>query len=259
MPGRIETTREGDVATLWLDNPERLNAFDKPMWRDLIAKLEAVSADDSLRVVILRGAGGRAFSPGADIAEFPIERDTPEKSAQYGDLMDEGLSAIRDCPHPTIAAIDGPCCGIGLVVALACDLRIAIESARFGVPVSRIGINMPAPELVVLHDAVGPAAALEILLEGEVFGASRAHGLRLVNRVVPDDELDAALDAACRHIRAGSPRAARVHKAMIAKLARGGRLSEADVAACYSCFGSEDYAEGYRAFLEKRRPVFTGK
>lgn len=259
MTGQVRVEVEGVVATLLLDNPEKLNAFDKPMWRGLIGALAEVSQDDSLRVVVVRGAGGRAFSPGADIAEFPLERGTPQQAAAYGDLMDEGLSALRDCPLPTIAAVEGPCCGIGLVTALACDIRIAAESARFGVPVARIGINMPAPEMVVLYEAVGGAAALEILLEGEVFGSARALALKLVTRVAADDALEEAVGAACRHIAAGAPLAARVHKRMIRALSAGRPLSAEDVAECYQCFGSEDFAEGYRAFLEKRRPNFIGR
>lgn len=259
MTGQVRVEVEGAVATLLLDNPEKMNAFDKPMWRGLIGALAEVSNDDSLRAVVVRGAGGRAFSPGADISEFPLQRGTPEQAAVYGELMDEGLAALRDCPLPTIAAIEGPCCGIGLVTALACDLRIAAESARFGVPVARIGINMPAPEMVVLFEAAGAAAALEILLEGEVFGSARALALRLVTRVAADDALDEAVTAACRHIQAGAPMAARVHKKMIRALAAGRKLDAADVAECYRCFGSEDFAEGYRAFLEKRRPKFVGR
>lgn len=259
MAGQVRVEIDGAVATLFLDNPDRMNAFDKPMWHGLIGALREIAADDSLRVVVARGAGGRAFSPGADISEFPTERNSPEQAASYGDLMDEGLSALRNCPLPTIAAIEGACCGIGLVVALACDLRIAAESSRFGVPVSRIGINMPAPELVVLYEAVGAAAALEILLEGEVFGSARAHALRLVTRVAADDGLEAALAAACRHICAGAPLAARMHKKMIHALASGQSLDAAAVAEGYRCFGSADFAEGYQAFLDKRRPVFTGR
>jgi enoyl-CoA hydratase len=259
MAGQVRVEVDGAVATLFLDNPEKMNAFDKPMWRGLIGALGEVSADPGLRVVVVRGAGGRAFSPGADISEFPLERGTPEQAAIYGELMDEGLSALRDCPLPTVAAIEGPCCGIGLVTALACDLRIAAESARFGVPVSRIGINMPAPEMIVLHEAVGAAAALEILLEGEVFGSARALGLRLITRIAADDALEEAVAAACRHISAGAPSAARVHKKMIRALAAGRGLSAEDVAEAYGCFGSEDFAEGYRAFLDKRRPVFSGR
>lgn len=259
MAGQVLVEVDGGVATLLLNNPEKMNAFDKAMWRGLIGALSELGKDANLRAVVVRGAGGRAFSPGADISEFPLERGTPAQAALYGDLMDEGLSALRNCPLPTIAAIEGPCCGIGLVAALACDLRIAAESARFGVPVSRIGINMPAPELNVLHEAVGPAAALEILLEGEVFGSARALALRLVTRVVADDALADAVAASCRHILAGAPAAARLHKKMIRKLATGQRLSDADIAEGYLCFGSEDFAEGYRAFLEKRRPSFTGR
>lgn len=257
MAGTVTVERDGVVATVLLSNPERLNAFDKPQWLALKAAMEELSADDSVRVVVLRGAG-KAFSPGADISEFESERNAPEQAQAYGDLMDGIMFMIRDCPHPTLAAIDGPCAGIGLAVALACDLRICTQSSRFGVPVSRLGISMALPELKLLFDVVGRPFALEILLEGRVFGADLAREMRLVNRVVPDGGLDAEVAATCKRIADGAPLAARWHKRFVLRAADPAPLSEAEIAECYRCFGTEDYREGYRAFLEKRKPAFRG-
>ncbi|WP_029008561.1 enoyl-CoA hydratase/isomerase family protein [Azospirillum halopraeferens] len=258
MAGHATVRRDDDVATLWLSNPGRLNAFDKPQWHGLAAAVAAVTADPSLRVVVLRGEGG-AFSPGADISEFESERDTPERAQAYGELMDATMEALRDCPHPTVAAIDGPCCGIGLAVALACDLRICTRRSRFGVPVSRLGISMALPELKLLFDVAGRTATLEILLEGRVFGADLAHHMRLVNRIVADDGLEAELAATCTRIAEGAPLAARWHKAFVRRVADPAPLSAAEIAECYRCFATEDYREGYRAFLDKRKPVFRGR
>ncbi|HYG86457.1 MAG TPA: enoyl-CoA hydratase-related protein [Azospirillum sp.] len=258
MAGTVTVERDGVVATVLLSNPERLNAFDKPQWLALKAAIEDLSADESVRVVVLRGAG-KAFSPGADISEFESERGSPEQAQAYGDLMDGIMFMIRDCPHPTVAAIDGPCAGIGLAVALACDLRICTESSRFGVPVSRLGISMALPELKLLFDVVGRPFALEILLEGRVFGADLAREMRLVNRVVPDGGLDAEVAATCKRISDGAPLAARWHKQFVLRAAEPAPLSESEIAECYKCFATDDYREGYRAFLEKRKPAFRGR
>ncbi len=258
MVGAVIVERDDDVATVLLNNPARLNAFDKPQWLSLKAAITALSADESVRVVVLRGAG-KAFSPGADISEFDRERTSPEQAQAYGVLMDDVMAMIQDCPHPTVAAIDGPCTGIGLAVALTCDLRICTESSRFGVPVSRLGISMALPELKLLFDAVGRAFALEILLEGRIFDAGLAHTMRLVNRVTPDDGLDAEVAATSQRIVNGAPLAARWHKQFIRRAANPAPLSEAEITECYACFATDDYREGYRAFLEKRKPVFRGR
>lgn len=258
MAGGVALDRDGVVATLTLNNPERLNAFDKPQWLGLQDALDRVWADDSLRVVVVRGAGA-AFSPGADISEFASERGSPQQAQDYGVLMDTVMERLRDCPHPTIAAIDGPCCGIGLAVALACDLRICTQSSRFGVPVSRLGISMALPELKLLFDVVGRPAAMEILLEGRVFDSALARQMGLVNRVMPDGGLEAEIAATAKRIADGAPLAARWHKAFITRCADPAPLTQAEIDECYHCFGTEDYREGYSAFLEKRRPVFRGR
>ncbi|PWC39470.1 enoyl-CoA hydratase-related protein [Azospirillum sp. TSO35-2] len=263
MAGTITLGRDGVVATLTLSNPDKLNAFDKPMWHALIGHLATLEADGAVRVVVLRGgpgaSGARAFSPGADISEFESERNSPEQGADYGELMDEGLDGLRALRHPVLAAIDGPCCGIGLAVALACDLRVCSESSRFGVPVSRLGISMGPSELKLVADVAGGPAALEILLEGRVFSAAEAKDKRLVHRIVPDEGFEAEIAATCQRIAAGAPLAATLHKRTVHRLADPAPLSDAEIAECYRCFGTEDFREGYRAFLAKRKPVFTGR
>ncbi|BAI70874.1 enoyl-CoA hydratase [Azospirillum sp. B510] len=263
MAGTITLTRDGVVATLTLSNPDKLNAFDKPMWHALIGHLAALEADDATRVVVMRGGpaatGTHAFSPGADISEFESERNSPDQGAAYGDLMDEGLDALRRLRHPVLAAIDGPCCGIGLAVALACDLRVCSRSSRFGVPVSRLGISMGPAELKLVADVAGGPAALEILLEGRVFDAAEAKDKRLVHRVVADEGFETEIAATVQRIAAGAPLAATLHKRTVRRLSDPAPLGAEEIADCYRCFGTEDFREGYRAFLEKRKPVFTGR
>ncbi|MFD1624062.1 enoyl-CoA hydratase/isomerase family protein [Azospirillum griseum] len=259
MAGTVTLTREDVVATLTLTNTDKLNAMDKPMWHALIGHLAALEADDSVRVVVMRGAGGRSFCPGADISEFESERNSPAQGAAYGVLMDEGLDGLRRLRHPVVAAIHGPCCGIGLALALACDLRVCSEVSRFGVPVSRLGISMALPELKLVHQVAGGPAAMEILLEGRVFDAAEAKDKNLVHRVVSENRFEDEITETVKRISAGAPLAATLHKRFVHRLADPTPLTDAEIAECYHCFGTEDFREGYRAFLDKRKPVFTGR
>ena len=254
----VIVVRRDGIAHVTLNRPDRLNALIRPMWPSLTEAFGALSADGSVRCVVLRGAGD-AFSPGADIAEFESERADPDQAAAYGRTMDAAYGAIRGCPHPVIAAIRGPCTGAGLVLALLCDIRISGESGRFGAPVSRLGLAMPYPEFSVLFGALGRERTLALLLEARVVDAAEALALGLVGRVVPDDGLDDAVADSAGRIAAGAPLVNRAHKRFAARLAAGGALEAAEVAASYDSFGTADYREGYRAFLEKRKPRFGGR
>lgn len=250
--------RDGSVATVTLNRPQRLNALDHTMWPALAEAFSALGAEEGVRVVVLRGAG-KAFSPGADISEFEDRRGGPDQAAAYGRVMDRAYAAITGCPHPVIARVAGPCTGAGMVLALLCDLRIAGESARMGAPVSRLGLAMPYPEFGALYAAAGHAAALELVLEARVIDAAEAREKGLVNRVVPDRELDAAVADSAGRIAAGAPLVNRWHKAFARRLATGTPPSAEEVAASYASFGTADYREGFRAFLEKRPPRFDGR
>lgn len=258
MTDLVSVERRGGVVTVMLNRPERMNALDRPMWPLLTAAFTGLSSDESVRCIVLRGAG-RAFSPGADISEFESERADPGQAAAYGRAMDAAYDAIRGCPHPVIAAVRGPCTGAGLVLALLCDLRISGESGRFGAPVSRLGLAMPYPEFSVLFHALGRARTLALLLEARVVDAAEALALGIVTRMVPDRELDRAVADSAGRIAAGAPLVNRAHKRFAARLASGEPLDAGEIAAGYDSFGTEDYREGYRAFLEKRKPDFRGR
>ncbi|MEQ8964706.1 MAG: enoyl-CoA hydratase-related protein [Azospirillaceae bacterium] len=248
----------GGVATVTIDRPERMNALDKPSWPALARAFRTLDADEDVRCVVLTGAG-KAFSPGADVSEFEGERGDPDQAAAYGRLMEETYAAIAECRHPVLARIAGPCTGAGMVLALTCDWRIAGQSARFGAPVARLGLAMPYPEFAALHAAVGRARALEIVFEARIFDAAEAEAKGLVNRVVPDRNLDAAIAEAAERVAAGAPRVHRWHKAFARRLGTGAPLTAEEVRESYASFGTEDYREGFRAFLEKRPPVFRGR
>ena len=249
----------GAVATVALNRPDRLNALDLKGWTALADAFDALSADRALRCVVVRGAGGKAFSAGADISSFARERADARAAKAYAQAVQRAMRAVAAGLHPVVALIEGACTGGGLELASVCDIRLAGESSRFGVPIKKLGITMAYGELKALYDLVGPAAAREILLEGEVFGADRARALGLVNRVVPDAQVEEEAFACARRIAGGAPLAARWHRRFIHRLADPRPLSEAEIDESYAAMDTADYREGVAAFLGKRPPRFEGR
>ena len=259
MRDAILTEREGAIATVVLNRPEKLNALTRAMWRDLGVAIDALSADDAIRCIVIRGAGERSFSPGNDIAEFATERANREQAIAYGRDMHATATAFERCRHPLVAQIHGICVGGGLEIAALCDLRICGEGSRFGAPIKNLGLVMAYAEMAPLVDLVGRAVALEILLEGRVFDAAEAKDKGLVTRVVPDDRVAAEARAAAERIAGGAPLAARWHKQFARRLADPRPLTEAERDACFDCFDSEDFRIGVAAFLAKQAPQFKGR
>jgi enoyl-CoA hydratase/carnithine racemase len=258
MTPDILCQREGDIATVTLFNPEKLNALNAAMWRKLRETLCGLGADDALRCIVLRGEGA-AFAAGGDLEEFRTARATVDLALAYHEAVGEALAAIESCPHPTVAAILGPCVGGGLEIACACDLRIAGESARFGAPIMKLGFSMYPGELAGFLKLAGPAVAKEILLEGRLLTAAEAYAKGLLTRVVADDAVGAEAQATAARIAAGAPLVARWHKQWIARLLDGRPLTAEEKRASFAFLDTQDYAEGLAAFLEKRPPQFRGR
>ena len=255
--------RDGGIATVVLNRPEKLNALNKAMWRRLGDVMAELDSDQDVQCVVLRGAGDKAMGPGADIAEFETERSNSGQAAGYGALMHRSMHAIRDCRHPVVALIKGLCVGGTLELALMCDMRVCGEGSRFGVPINRLGLVMAYPEVEALVGLVGRSVALEILFEARVFDAAEAKDKGLVNRVVPDDQVEDEAYAAARRIADGAPLVNRWHKKFADRVLAGAHsatpLTAAELAEGYACFDTEDYNTGYQAFLVKKKPKFEGK
>jgi enoyl-CoA hydratase len=259
MSDRVRLDRDGSIATVVLDRPDKMNVLDLRAWQVLGELIEEVAGDESVRCVVLRGMGSRAFSAGSDISSFPVQRQTPDEVEVYGRAMDRTLTAIWDCPVPTIAMIRGACVGGGLEIAACCDLRICSEESRFGAPIARLGLTMSHAELRPLYRALGGGTVLEILLEGAIFGATRAHRMGIVQRVVPEDQIEREGRVLAERVAAGAPLVHRWHKKFIRQLQDDAELDEKDIAEGYAAFETEDYVEGVRAFLEKRDPHFRAR
>jgi len=253
--------RDGALATVTLSNPGKLNALTVSMWRELERAMAALSADDGLRCIVLRGAGRDAFAAGADIAEFAGERNNAKQGARYHrEYVHGALEAVGRCRHPTVAMIHGPCVGGGLEIACMCDLRIAGVSGRFGVPISRLGFAIAYDELAAVLPLTGRAVALEILLEGRIWEAREALGKGLLTRVVDDARLEEEAYAAARRIAAGAPLVNRWHKRFVRRLApRPAPLTESEIEDNFAYFATEDYRIGMEAFAKKKKPKFVGR
>src|SRR6266705_800862 len=255
----VLVSRDGAIAAVVLNRPDKLNALTKPMWRELGATIGALSSDEELRCIIVRGAGEKAFSPGNDIGEFATERANKLQAIAYGRVMHATLQTLADCRHPLVAQIHGVCVGGGLEIAALCDLRICGESSRFGAPIKSLGLTMAYAEMAPLARLVGTAVALEILLEGRVFDAVEAKEKRLVTRIVPDGDVAAEARSAAERIADGAPLVARWHKKFARRLVDPRPLAEGEYEECFACFDTEDFRIGYAAFLAKKKPVFVGR
>jgi enoyl-CoA hydratase/carnithine racemase len=256
---RLLLDRQGPIAVVSFNRPAALNAFDLAMWRGLQAIMEALSAEDDLRCVVLRGAGTRAFSAGADITAFPEERGSPEREAEYAHVLDASMQSIRLCPHPVVAMIMGHCLGGGAGIATMCDFRVGGEAIRFGITARNIGLWYPYAEIDPIIRMVGTGVAAEMLIEGRIFSGLEAYEKGLLSRVVPDAEVEREAMALAERISTGAPLSARFHKAAIRRLRGPLPVTAEDERAASDFMQTEDFRNACQAFIEKRQPVFRGR
>ncbi|MGH2963273.1 MAG: enoyl-CoA hydratase-related protein [Solirubrobacterales bacterium] len=250
------------VARLTLANPERRNALDHEVLDALAAALPGLDRGIEVRCVILTGAGG-TFSAGYDIAGFEDGSFERDAEALVAHPFHAAMEAVSTHPYPVVAAIEGPCLGGALELAVRCDLRLAAEGARLGMPPAKLGLVYGHTGLERFIEVIGVARTKELFLTGRILAADRAERIDLVHEVVPDAELESAAVALAAEIAAGAPLATRANKRIIETLARFPRLTpdqEAELVELRrSCFASEDLREGIRAFEEKRKPRWKGR
>jgi enoyl-CoA hydratase len=260
LTDKMLSRKEGGVGIVTFNNPERHNAVSLEMWEATTSMLNGFAADPDIRVVVLTGAGGKAFVSGADISKFGSERSTIEAVRAYNTKTDATYASIAEFPKPTIAMIQGYCIGGGLGLATCCDLRIASDNSRFAVPAAKLGLGYGYTGLKRLVDIVGPSFAKEIFYTARQFDAEEARVMGLVNRVVPAAELETYVKSITDMISANAPLTIKAVKYTVGEIvkdeskkniARSAELVE-------QCFASRDYTEGRTAFMEKRKPVFTG-
>ncbi|MDB5452901.1 MAG: enoyl-CoA hydratase [Caulobacteraceae bacterium] len=257
---RLIGRKEGAIGWVIFNNPARRNAISVDMWEAIPPLMDAFAADPEVRVIVLRGTG-ETFVAGADISQFEDQRTGAAASKRYDALTAAAFAALSHVQKPTIAMIQGFCIGGGLAVALTADLRIAALDAQFAIPAARLGLGYHFNGLKGLMDLVGPAFAREIMFTARRFSGQEALAMGLLNRAVPSSEVEALVRDYAAMIADNAPLTVRAAKlAMIEGLKdREKRDMDAVNAAVAACFESDDFKEGQKAFLEKRRPSFQGR
>ena len=259
--GQMLAAREGGIGLITFNQPEKRNAMSMEMWLGLAEILTEYEADDTLSVVVLSGAGDKAFVSGADISQFAKHRNNADSQKEYDRITGVGRQKLHSFSKPVIARIRGVCMGGGLAVAMATDIRIGTPDSQFGIPAARLSIAYAPSSVRNLIDLVGPAHARMILYTARRIGGHEAERIGLINQCVPAEDLDSTVMGIARDIAENAPLSVRASKLTIAQMLKD--ESQRDMAAIKAigdtCFNSADFKEGRTAFMEKRRPVFTGR
>jgi enoyl-CoA hydratase/carnithine racemase len=253
--------KEGHIGWITFNNPARRNAVSLEMWEALGVIVSDFQQDDNIRVIVLKGAGDKAFVSGADISEFEEKRNSPASEEEYAKKSALGSGMLYQLDKPLIAMIQGFCIGGGLAIALSADIRFATDDSKFGIPAAKLGLGYGYSGIKILSDLVGPSHAKDILFTARFMGAEEALRIGLINRIVSRDELESTVRDYARMIANNAPLTVKTAKAAVREaikdpedrdLARIAKMVD-------ECFDSKDYAEGRSAFMEKRKPVFIGE
>jgi enoyl-CoA hydratase len=252
---------EDGIGWLTFNNPERRNAISLEMWAGMGDALDAFQQDDAVRVVVMKGAGGKAFASGADISEFDQHRANAQQRKEYGEISDRGRSGLAGFNKPLIGMIQGFCIGGGLAVALSADVRFATAGSTFGIPAGKLGLGYEYAGVAALARLVGPSVARDLLFSARFVKTDEALRMGLINFVVEEDQLQDRVQAYAASIAANAPLTVRAAKAAVRAFERYSQASASDEVAAMvdACFNSADYAEGRTAFMEKRTPKFVGR
>ncbi|CUH60977.1 enoyl-CoA hydratase [Thalassobacter stenotrophicus] len=260
MTDKIITEKSGDIARIIFNQPEKRNAVSLEMWEAVEAALDAFEVDPEVRILILSGAGGKAFVSGADISKFESERASEEGVARYNATTKRVYDKLEAFPKPTIAQINGFCIGGGVALSLSCDMRICGKGSQFAVPAAKLGLGYGFPGINRLVNVVGPSFAKEIFFTARRFDAEESRVMGLVNRVVEDEDVAQVAEDTAKMIAANAPMTVASVKFIVGETLKD--ESKRDEEECArrvkACFDSQDYVEGRRAFLEKRKPQFVG-
>ena len=253
--------KEGYIGWITFNNPARRNAVSLEMWEALGVILTDFQQDDNIRVVVVKGAGDKAFVSGADISEFEKKRNSAASTEEYAKISAKGRGMLYQLDKPLIAMIQGFCIGGGLAVALSADVRFATDDSKFAIPAARLGLGYDFSGMKVLTDLVGPSCAKDIMFTARFLDAEEALRIGLINRVVSKDELESTVRDYTEVISNNAPLTVKTAKAAVREALKDPEDRDlAKIAKMIDeCFDSQDYAEGRRAFMEKRKPVFTGQ
>jgi len=261
LTDKMIAQKDGAIGWITFNNPARHNAVSMSMWEGLFEIVQDYAQDQDIRVIVVKGAGEKAFVSGADISEFEEKRSSPETTKLYNATGQKATLALKHVNKPTIAMIRGYCVGGGVSIALACDMRIAAEGSSFAVPAAKLGLGYEFEGVRKLVDVVGPAFAREIFYTARQFTGQEALAMGLVNRLVPADWLESYVRDYAASIAANAPLTVASIKTLVAQALKD--ESERDMKLCQDvvdrCFNSADYAEGRQAFMEKRKPKFVGR
>jgi enoyl-CoA hydratase len=260
-PGTMTATVDGAIGWMAFDNPDKRNAVSAAMWEAIPALFDRFEADPAVRVIVLRGAGDKAFVAGLDISQFEEKFSAEEVQKRHSALTAAAQARIAGAAKPTIAMINGFCIGAGVQIAANCDLRIAADTAKLAVTAAKMGLGYPPQGVKRLLDLIGPARVHDLFFTARQIAAAEARDMGLVNQVVAAAELEAAVRATAETVAANAPLSIKAVRDMVREFQKAPGNVDRKVleAVNRACLTSSDYAEGRRAFTEKRKPVFTGK